>query len=95
MYLRAISLLLTFRLIFKDLTGNPRFSDNTVQREMARIVTVADFKDQVDNDPAPPGLQLLSFGFPLVTRADHETAERAAFLYDAFYASIETKVTPE
>ncbi|HEV8430330.1 MAG TPA: chromate resistance protein ChrB domain-containing protein [Pyrinomonadaceae bacterium] len=73
---------------------NERFSDNTVLMEMARIVQAADFKDQVDNHPAARGLQLLSFGFPLVTKDDHETAERAAFLYDALYASIETKVTP-
>jgi hypothetical protein len=31
----------------------------------------------------------ISRGFPLVTRDDDETAERAGFLYDALYASLE------
>lgn len=73
---------------------NERFSNNTVLMEMARIVQAADFKAEVDNHPAARGLQLLSFGFPLVTEDDRETAERAAFLYDALYASIETRVAP-
>jgi hypothetical protein len=33
-------------------------------------------------------LQLISHGFPLVTRDDYETVERSAFVYDALYASI-------
>jgi hypothetical protein len=56
--------------------------------EMARIVQAADFKDQLDDHSAARGLQLISRGFPLVTNDDHETAERAAFVYDALYASI-------
>ena len=66
-----------------------RFSDNAVLVEMARIVQAADFKDQLDDHPAARGLQLISHGFPMVTGDDRETAERAAFLYDALYASIE------
>jgi len=69
-----------------------RFSDNPVLIEMARIVQAADFRDQLNNHPAAHGLQLISFGFPLVTKDDHETAERAAFVYDSLYASIETTV---
>jgi hypothetical protein len=33
--------------------------------------------------PAARGLQLISCGFPLVTKDDYETAEHAAFQYDA------------
>lgn len=66
-----------------------RFSDNEVLIEIARIVQAADFRDQLDAHPAARGLQLISHGFPLVTKDDYETAERAAFLYDALYASIE------
>ena len=66
-----------------------RFSDSAVLMEMARIVQAADFKDQLDDHPAARGLQLISHGFPMVTKDDYETAERAAFLYDALYASIE------
>ncbi len=65
-----------------------RFSDNSALMEMARIVQAADFKDQLDDHPAARGLQQISHGFPLVTKDDHETAQRAAFLYDALYASI-------
>ena len=68
-----------------------RFPNNPVLMEMARIVQAADFKDQLDDHPAARGLQLISHGFPLVTNNDHETAERAAFLYHALYASIDTQ----
>jgi hypothetical protein len=65
-----------------------RFSRDQVLMEMARIVQAADFKDVLDQHPAARGLQLISHGFPLVTRDDDETAQRAEFLYDALYASI-------
>jgi hypothetical protein len=65
-----------------------RLAHDPVLVEMARIVQAADFKDQLDGHPAARGLQLISRGFPLVTKDDHETAERASFLYDALYASI-------
>jgi len=55
---------------------------------MAHIVQAADIKGELDNHPAARGLQLISRGFPVVVNADHETAERAAFVYDALYASI-------
>lgn len=56
--------------------------------EMALIVQAADIKGELDNHPAARGLQLISRGFPLVTNNDHETAERAAFVYDALYAAL-------
>lgn len=65
-----------------------RLSHDQALMEMARIVQAADFNDQLDDHPAARGLQLISRGFPLVTNDDHETAERASFVYDAFYASI-------
>lgn len=67
-----------------------RLADNPVLVEMARIVQAADFKDQLDSHPAACGLALISRGFPQVTGNDHETAARAAFLYDALYASIDS-----
>jgi len=69
-------------LVHERLAGDP------VLWEMAHIVQVADMKGQWDAHPAARGLQLISRGFPLVTNDDHETAERAAFVYDALYASI-------
>ncbi|HEY8226055.1 MAG TPA: chromate resistance protein ChrB domain-containing protein [Pyrinomonadaceae bacterium] len=65
-----------------------RFSNDPVLKEMAAIVQAADFRDQLNDHPAARGLQLISQGFPLVTGDDHETAKRAAFLYDSLYASI-------
>ena len=67
---------------------NERLSHDPELVEMARIVQVADFKDQLDSHPAARGLALISYGFPLVAKDDHETAERASFLYDALYASL-------
>ena len=71
-----------------------RLSDDPVLLEMARIVQAADIKGQLDDHPAARGLQLISRGFPLVTNNDHETAERAAFVYDALYASIKMDIAP-
>ncbi len=65
-----------------------RLGHDSVLLEMARIVQAADIKGQLDDHPAARGLQLISRGFPLVTNDDHETANRAAFVYDALYASI-------
>lgn len=65
-----------------------RLADDPVLVEMARIVQAADFKDQLDTHPAARGLALISYGFPLVTNNDHETAQLADFLYEALYASI-------
>ena len=65
-----------------------RLADDPVLVEMARIVQAADIQGQLNNHPAARGLQLISGGFPLVTHDDHETIARAAFVYDALYASI-------
>ena len=69
-----------------------RLAHDRVLMEMARIVQAADFNDQLDDQPAARGLQLISRGFPLVTNDDHETAKRAAFVYDALYASIKSAI---
>jgi hypothetical protein len=66
-----------------------RLADDPALVEMARIVQAADFKDQLDSHPAARGLALISYGFPLVTKDDHETMQLASFLYDALYASLE------
>lgn len=65
-----------------------RLAHDPVLVEMARVVQAADFSDQLDAHPAARGLQLISRGFPLITKDDHETSEGASFLYDALYASI-------
>ena len=70
-----------------------RLAHDPVLVEMARIVQAADFNDQLNDHPAARGLQLISRGFPLVTSNDHETAQRASFVYDALYASIKSTIT--
>jgi hypothetical protein len=65
-----------------------RLAHDPVLSEMASIVQAADIQGELDNHPAASGLQLISRGFSLVTNDDYETAERAAFVYDALHASI-------
>ncbi len=72
-----------------------RLAHDPVLLEMACIVQAADIKGQLDDHPAARGLQLISRGFPLVTGNDDETAERAAFVYDALYASIKQDLSPK
>ena len=70
-----------------------RLVENPVLVEMARIVQAADFKDQLNDHPAAVGLELISRGFPIVTKNDHETAERAAF-YMTRFMRASPKTTP-
>jgi len=72
-----------------------RLAHDPVLLEMARIVQAADIKGELDNHPAARGLQLISRGFPLLTKNDYETAERAAFIYDALYASTKQDQAPK
>ena len=72
-----------------------RLAHDPVLLEMASIVQAADIKGALDDHPAARGLQLISRGFPMVTKDDHETAARAAFVYDALYASIKQDQTLE
>ncbi len=56
--------------------------------ELARIVHAADVAGEEALVAEAAGLKLLSRGFPLVARDDHDTVERASFLYDALYAAL-------
>lgn len=58
--------------------------------ELALIVHGADLQD-LDAAPECRGLLAISRGFPLVSRDDHETVEKTAFLYDALYASLKQR----
>jgi len=62
---------------------------------LARIVHGADFRDQIGLTPESAGLRAISDGFPLVTRDDHETVEKATFLYDALYAALRARLVEE
>ncbi|HKW39830.1 MAG TPA: chromate resistance protein ChrB domain-containing protein [Gemmatimonadales bacterium] len=63
--------------------------DDPALRTLARIVHSADFKEGLAEIPEAAGLLAISQGFPLVVRDDHETVERASFLYDALYAFLQ------
>jgi hypothetical protein len=52
------------------------------------IVRSADFPEALSLTHEGAGLRAISRGFPLVSQDDHETVERAAFLYDALYAAL-------
>src|ERR1051326_2251429 len=64
------------------------YASNPVLVALARIVRGADFRDELHIPPESAGPRAISDGFPLVTEDDHETVERASFLYDALYASL-------
>src|SRR6266446_2922026 len=72
-----------------------RLAHDPVLLEMAYIMQAADITGELDNHPAALGLLLISRGFPLLTKNDYETAERAAFIYDALYASIKHDRAPK
>jgi hypothetical protein len=71
-----------------------RCSADAALRRLARIVRSADFSEELALTPEGAGLRAISRGFPLVSRDDHETVERAAFLYDALYASLREETRP-
>ena len=66
-------------------------ANDLVLRKIARMVRGADFADETDLTEESAGIRMISQGFPLVTKDDHETVKKAAFLYDALYASIKAQ----
>jgi hypothetical protein len=78
------------RCSFEALVEEHRPNDAALGR-LARIVHGADFPAEIALTPESAGLRAVSKGFPLVARDDHETVERAAFLYDALYAALKER----
>jgi hypothetical protein len=66
--------------------------DDPALAELARIVHGADFAEAVGLTPESAGLRAISQGFPLVAKDDAETIQRAAFLYDALYATLRERM---
>jgi hypothetical protein len=62
-----------------------------VLAELARIIHGADFPDAIGDTPESAGLRAIAHGFPLVSRDDLDTLERATFLYDALYAHLRAR----
>ena len=79
------------RCSFEALVAERCAADPALAR-LARIVHGADFSGVTDPAPEAEGLREISMGFPLVTRDDHETVERAGFLYDSLYAAIRERI---
>lgn len=69
--------------------------DDAALQALGRIVHGADFSDEVHVTPESAGLRVISHGFPLVAKEDHEIVERASFLYDALYASLRERHGPK
>ncbi len=64
-------------------------SGDPVLRQIARIVRGADFSEEIDLTKESAGIRAISHGFPLVAQDDHDTLEKASFLYDALYAALQ------
>jgi hypothetical protein len=67
-------------------------SGDPVLKQIARIVRGADFPEEIDLTKESAGIRAISHGFPQVTRDDAETVEKASFLYDALYASLQAEL---
>ena len=67
-------------------------SGDPVLKQIARIVRDADFPEEIDLTKESAGIRAISHGFPQVTRDDAETVEKASFLYDALYASLQAEL---
>lgn len=65
--------------------------DNPVLKQIARVVRGADFPEEIDLTKESAGIRAISHGFPLVAKDDAATVEKAAFLYDALYASLQAE----
>jgi hypothetical protein len=62
-----------------------------VLTDLAHIVHAADIAGAIDKAPEAAGLRAISHGFPLVTKDDYETLERAFFVYDSLYAYLKAR----
>jgi hypothetical protein len=65
-------------------------AEDAALKELATIIHGADL-DALSIAPECAGLLAISRGFPLVAVDDNETLEKAAFLYDALYASLKKR----
>ena len=70
---------------FEVLIDEYHLDDPTLAR-LAKIVHAADIDDDLDTDPAGPGLLAIGLGGLDVEADDHRLLERATFVYDALYA---------
>ena len=78
----------TFEVLIEDydLAGDPALA------RLAKIVHAADIADDLDTDPAGPGLLAIGVGGLDVEDDDQRLLERGRFVYDALYAWCQRQV---
>src|SRR5205823_5004294 len=79
----------TFEVLIEDYHLD---SDLALVR-LAKIVHAADIADDLDTDPAGPGLLAIGLGGLDVEADDQRLLERGTFVYDALYAWCQRQVT--
>jgi len=68
-------------------------ANDPVLKQIARIVRGADFPEELNLTAESAGLRLISQGFPAVVKDDHETLEKASFIYDALCAALKASTS--
>lgn len=78
----------TFEVLIEDydLAGDPALA------RLAKIVHAADIADDLDTDPAGPGLLAIGIGGLDVEADDHRLLDKGRFVYDALYAWCQRQV---
>jgi hypothetical protein len=71
---------------FETLIVDYGLGEDPALARLARIVHAADIADDLDTDPAGPGLLAIGLGGLDVESDDHVLLRRAGFVYDALYA---------
>jgi hypothetical protein len=71
---------------FEVLIDDYELGSDAALTRLASIVHAADIDDQLNTDPAGPGLLAIGLGGLDVEADDHRLLERASFVYDALYA---------
>ncbi|MBE8970262.1 chromate resistance protein [Nostocales cyanobacterium LEGE 12452] len=75
---------------FEQIIQDYALSDS-VLAELAQIIHAADIPGAIDQRPEASGLKAISHGFPLVTKDDDETLQKAFFIYDSLYAYLQAR----
>lgn len=68
--------------------------NDPVLDRIARIIDEADTVQEVELDPAAPGIDLLCRGLRRTSPDDATALERGALLYEALYAQLQQEILP-
>ncbi len=79
----------TFHAFLKEFN----LKDLVLQR-IAQIVDEADIIQEVQLEPAAPGLDLLCRGLSRISQDDYQAIEHGCLLYDALYAELSADSNP-